>query len=100
MALFSLDKAQAIPVDTHVWALACRYYTPHLKHKTLNKQVHFKLLRGFNSFENLGFGVAEQINNLTNKILSWCFPFDSGIPPTIAGVDKQSSVSGLRLQLC
>jgi len=39
VALFSLDKAQAIPVDTHVWALACRYYTPHLKHKTLNKQI-------------------------------------------------------------
>eukprot|EP01025_Chloroclados_australasicus_P062864 TRINITY_DN8274_c0_g2_i1.p1 TRINITY_DN8274_c0_g2~~TRINITY_DN8274_c0_g2_i1.p1 ORF type:complete len:372 (-),score=23.84 TRINITY_DN8274_c0_g2_i1:454-1569(-) len=31
ICLFSLDKHQAIPVDTHVWQLACRYYTPHLK---------------------------------------------------------------------
>ena len=25
VCLFSLDKHEAIPVDTHVWALACRY---------------------------------------------------------------------------
>lgn len=31
MCLFSLDKHAAIPVDTHVWQLAARYYTPHLK---------------------------------------------------------------------
>ena len=31
MCLFSLDKQAAIPVDTHVWQLAARYYTPHLK---------------------------------------------------------------------
>lgn len=40
VCLFSLDKACAIPVDTHVWQLACRYYAPHLRNKTLNKQVH------------------------------------------------------------
>jgi hypothetical protein len=39
VCLFSLDKAGAIPVDTHVWQLACRYYAPHLRNKTLNKQV-------------------------------------------------------------
>ena len=31
VCLFSLDKHAAIPVDTHVWQLAARYYTPHLK---------------------------------------------------------------------
>ena len=31
VCLFSLDKHAAIPVDTHVWQLASRYYTPHLK---------------------------------------------------------------------
>ena len=31
VCLFSLDKHAAIPVDTHVWQLACRYYTPQLK---------------------------------------------------------------------
>ena len=39
VCLFLLDKAGAIPVDTHVWQLACRYYTPHLRNKTLNKQA-------------------------------------------------------------
>ena len=39
VCLFSLDKAGAIPVDTHVWQLACRYYAPHLRNKTLNKQA-------------------------------------------------------------
>jgi hypothetical protein len=27
-------------VDTHVWALACKYYTPHLRSKSLTKKVH------------------------------------------------------------
>lgn len=31
ICLFALDKYEAIPVDTHVWQLAVRYYTPHLK---------------------------------------------------------------------
>lgn len=31
VCLFSLDKHAAIPVDTHVWQLASKYYTPHLK---------------------------------------------------------------------
>jgi len=39
VCLFALDKHEAIPVDTHVWQVATRYYTPHLKGKTLNKQA-------------------------------------------------------------
>lgn len=39
-ALFSLDKHAAIPVDTHVWQIACRHYTPHLRGKSLTKKVH------------------------------------------------------------
>ena len=31
ICLFALDKHQAIPVDTHVWQLATRYYLPSLK---------------------------------------------------------------------
>ena len=30
ICLFSLNKADAIPVDTHVWQLAVRYYAPKL----------------------------------------------------------------------
>lgn len=39
VCLFALDKADAIPVDTHVWQLACRYYAPHLRAKTLTPAV-------------------------------------------------------------
>ena len=39
VCLFALDKHEAIPVDTHVWQVATRYYTPHLKGKALNKQA-------------------------------------------------------------
>ena len=39
ICLFALDKHEAIPVDTHVWQVSTRYYTPHLKGKTLNKQA-------------------------------------------------------------
>lgn len=31
VALFSLDQHNAVPVDTHVWAIACRDYDPSLK---------------------------------------------------------------------
>ncbi|DBA86490.1 TPA: hypothetical protein ACH3X2_005469 [Trebouxia sp. C0005] len=39
ICLFALDKHEAIPVDTHVWQLAVRYYTPQLKGKTMNKKI-------------------------------------------------------------
>ena len=31
ICLFSLDKAAAVPVDTHVWQLATQHYLPHLR---------------------------------------------------------------------
>ena len=31
MALFSLDQAGVVPVDTHVWEIACRDLDPTLK---------------------------------------------------------------------
>lgn len=40
VALFSCDQHSAIPVDTHVWALACKYYTPQLRGKTLTAKMH------------------------------------------------------------
>ncbi|TMW66072.1 hypothetical protein Poli38472_003837 [Pythium oligandrum] len=33
IGLFSLNKLDAIPVDTHVWQIACREFDPSLKHK-------------------------------------------------------------------
>ncbi|QDZ19581.1 DNA glycosylase [Chloropicon primus] len=33
VCLFSLDKFEAIPVDTHVWRLVCTHYRPDLQEK-------------------------------------------------------------------
>ena len=41
VALFSLDKADVIPVDTHVWDVAVRDYDPSLQHhKSLTSSVY------------------------------------------------------------
>jgi len=43
VALFSLDKLDAVPIDTHVWQIACRDYAsllPALTNKSLNKRVY------------------------------------------------------------
>ena len=41
VALFSLDQMEAIPVDTHVWHIACREYDPSLSDvKSLTPTVY------------------------------------------------------------
>ena len=41
VALFSLDQADALPVDTHVWAIACRDLDPSLREaKSLTPAVY------------------------------------------------------------
>lgn len=48
VALFALDKHDAIPVDTHVWQLAVRHYTPHLRGaKSLTKKVQAEVQEAF-----------------------------------------------------
>jgi N-glycosylase/DNA lyase len=47
ICLFSLDKHEAIPVDTHVWKLATKYYATHLKGKSLTKKVHGEVQEAF-----------------------------------------------------
>lgn len=47
ICLFSLDKHEAIPVDTHVWNLAIKYYAPHLKSKSLTKKIHGEVQAAF-----------------------------------------------------
>ncbi|KAJ3675217.1 hypothetical protein LUZ60_004259 [Juncus effusus] len=39
IALFSLDKHHAVPVDTHVWKIATRYLMPELKGASLTKKI-------------------------------------------------------------
>lgn len=41
VALFSLDQVGCVPVDTHVWAIACRDFDPSLKEtKSLTPKVY------------------------------------------------------------
>ena len=47
VALFSIDKTNAIPVDTHVWSIACQHYTPHLRGKTLTPKLHPEIQAAF-----------------------------------------------------
>lgn len=47
ICLFSLDKHDAIPVDTHVWTLATRYYAPHLAKKSLTPKLHAEVQQAF-----------------------------------------------------
>ncbi|GAX83730.1 hypothetical protein CEUSTIGMA_g11155.t1 [Chlamydomonas eustigma] len=47
VSLFSLDKHNAIPVDTHVWDIATKYYMPGLKGKSLTKNVHEQIQKVF-----------------------------------------------------
>ena len=40
VALFSLDKPDAVPVDVHVWNIAVKHYTPQLRGKTNGPKYH------------------------------------------------------------
>lgn len=43
VCLFSLDKPQAIPVDTHVWQIAQRDYLPDLRGRSLTERVYWQV---------------------------------------------------------
>lgn len=45
--LFSMDKDQAVPVDTHVRQVATRYYLPEFKQKTLTPAIYSSIVRFF-----------------------------------------------------
>jgi len=50
VALFSLDQIEAIPVDTHVWHIACREYDPSLGEvKSLTPTVYKRVGELFRS---------------------------------------------------
>ncbi|KAM0841283.1 hypothetical protein ACQ4PT_059126 [Festuca glaucescens] len=47
IALFSLDKNQAIPVDTHVWKVATQYLLPELAGKSLTPKLSIVVADAF-----------------------------------------------------
>lgn len=47
VCLFALDKDQAVPVDTHIRQVACRYYMPDLACKTITSAAYGKIAAVF-----------------------------------------------------
>nr|CAD1836869.1 unnamed protein product [Ananas comosus var. bracteatus] len=47
VALFSLDQHHAIPVDTHVWQIATRYFIPELMGKSLTPKLCSRVADAF-----------------------------------------------------
>lgn len=47
VALFSLDKHEAVPVDVHVWRLATKHYATHLRGKTNTPKLHPEVQQAF-----------------------------------------------------
>ena len=47
VALFSLDKHEAVPVDVHVWRLATKHYVTHLRGKTNTPNLHPEVQAAF-----------------------------------------------------
>ncbi|XP_067125601.1 N-glycosylase/DNA lyase [Centruroides vittatus] len=44
VCLMSLDKSEAVPIDTHVWQIATRDYLPHLKtKKTMTDKIYLEI---------------------------------------------------------
>lgn len=44
VCLMSLNKSEAVPVDTHVWQIATRDYLPHLKtRKTMTDKIYWEI---------------------------------------------------------
>ncbi len=43
VCLFSLDKDDAIPVDTHIWRMACAWYAPDLAGRSLTPAAYARV---------------------------------------------------------
>lgn len=62
VCLMSLDKPDAIPVDTHMWQIAQRDYLPHLKkYKTLTDKIYQEIGDHFRSIYGEYAGWAHSV---------------------------------------
>jgi N-glycosylase/DNA lyase len=61
IALFSLDKDGAIPVDTHIWRLACNRYAPELAGRSLTPANYDRVTAAFQDRFGPYAGWAQQI---------------------------------------
>jgi N-glycosylase/DNA lyase len=61
IALFSLDKDECIPVDTHIWRMARTHYAPELAEKSLTPANYTRAVQAFRDRFSPGAGWAQQI---------------------------------------
>jgi N-glycosylase/DNA lyase len=61
IALFALDCDAAVPVDTHVWRLACTRYAPQLAGRSLTATTYAEATRAFHERFGPYAGWAQQI---------------------------------------
>lgn len=61
IALFSLDADGAIPVDTHIWRLACTRYAPELAGRSLTSANYDRVTTAFQERFGPYAGWAQQI---------------------------------------
>ena len=83
----SLDKHEAIPVDTHVWQIAVREYMPQLKnHKTLTDKLYNQIGKNFLfcNFYRRATKLGEG-NVFTGFCQSFCQSFCISGPHTLSG---------------
>ena len=66
VCLMSLDKAGAIPVDTHVWQFAARHYLPKLQ---AAKSVTDKLYKEIGEPESSVFSTSSHCLLVSNCVL-------------------------------
>ena len=93
VCLFSLDKHQAIPVDTHVWDLATNYYKPELKGKTLTPRVMGEVEQAF--IDRFGPYAGWAHNTLFVSELASCqelLPVELRTPPKAKAKRKKREV--------
>ena len=60
IALFSLDKDEATPVDTHVWKITCKLFLPELSGKSLTPKVYDAVTKAWQSRFGSHAGWAQQ----------------------------------------
>ncbi|KQJ99865.1 N-glycosylase/DNA lyase OGG1 [Brachypodium distachyon] len=84
IALFSLDKNQAIPVDTHVWKVATQYLLPELAGKSLTPKLSIVVADAFVAKFGSYAGWAQNVLFIgqlpTQKLLAAEVPSDATKP--------------------
>lgn len=71
VCLFSLDKFEAVPVDTHVWQLAKEHYLPDLKAKSLTDAAYNTVITAFRERFGNHAGWAQEYLFCAHFVAHW-----------------------------